>query len=885
MFPNNSTFREINSFYISLSLVLFFILPLVTCPLLGQVVQKKQLTAADYSLWGNLDMDKIAPNEKWVSYKMSYENNVDTLFVRSTFNDKTYCFPSAKQSIFTKDNLFVCYSKEDFVIENLETGNKEIITGVVDYSYSFQYNLLFIQLAGKANKNKLIIRFPNGKVISEIPDVSKFSLSPVGNHLIYTISFNNKHSLFLSNLEKVNFAKRLASANENHYDNFTWQKDGRAFGFLSKSNNESIESLFYYILEGDKLFEYDSTRELSFPAGALITDNFFNSIVISDDLQKVFFNIQSRKVPAQNKTDSTVEIWNTNDKWVYPQNQKFGKFDHYPKVLLWKPFSNILEAVSTNDLPSVMLSGKQEYAILSNPKAYEPQFDFEGPRDYYIMNLNTFEKSIFLTRQSGFYLDMIPSPGGKYIAYFKENNWWIYDIISKTHTNITITIGVPFSGKVHALKSDSAFGNPAWTDDEKEILLYDEFDLWAVKPDGSFARRLTRGRESQIKYRIAKIGNKNAYNFMYDGQLLDSYNLEKDIILCAEGEDGKTGFFKWTRNANEKLITYGDSYVDHFSYISKNNNFFYIEQNFNLPPRLIYNKNSSFIKCVFQSNLQHNKFYWGKSELIHFQNSKKQNLKGVLFYPANYKPQKKYPMIVHIYETQSNELHKYCNPTMHNEPGFNAAIFTSLDYFFFMPDIIHENGNVGPSATDCVVEGTKKVIELGLVDSKKIGLVGHSFGGYESAFISNNTNLFATAIASGAITDLKSLFFSIGWNTTKPEMWRFATEQWRLEGKNPLEDPQDFNRNSPLESVINLKIPLLMWCGKEDKTVDWRQSIEYFLALRRLGKKNIMLVYPKEDHTLTNPLNQTDLTERVLQWFGYYLKDEKNIEWINRGMQ
>ena len=129
------------------------------------------------------------------------------------------------------------------------------------------------------------------------------------------------------------------------------------------------------------------------------------------------------------------------------------------------------------------------------------------------------------------------------------------------------------------------------------------------------------------------------------------------------------------------------------------------------------------------------------------------------------------------------------------------------------------------------------------------------------------------------------MYLSIGWNTLRPEMWRFGREQWRFNGKNPMENPEDYNRNSPLESVTSLKIPLLMWCGKEDNTVDWRQSIEYFLALRRLGKKNILLVYPKEGHTLTNPINQEDLSNKVLQWFGHYLKDEKMDDWIEKGMQ
>ncbi|MEL1254084.1 prolyl oligopeptidase family serine peptidase [Flavobacterium sp. DGU38] len=866
-------------------LVLFFILPLVACPLWGQVVQKKQLTEADYHLWGELYLDKIAPNEKWVSFKMNYASGQDTLFVRNTTGTITYHFPLADQSVFTKDNLFICQIKEDLHTLNLQTGKKDIIPQVSEYSYSFSNNLLLLFKISSQNKSTLILKSPLGKTQREIADVTKFSLSPDGRQLIYNLFDNGKNSVLLTDLKNPAISKLLLTGGQQNYNNFTWQKEGKAVAFYAKSDSRSIESLLFYNLENDKLFELNPDKEPGLPVGSSIVDHSMNNIVIADDLQKVFFYLKTTLKPEISQTDSKVEIWNTNDKWIYPQEQVFGNFEQRAKVFLWQPMLKKSTPITTNELPAIMLSGNKQYAVLSNPKAYEPQFDFEGNRDFYAMNLNTYEKSIFLSGQSGFYLDLVPSPGGRYIAYFKKKNWWVYDLELKTHTDLTSKIGVSFAGKVHALKSDSAFGNPGWSDGDSEILLYDDFDIWAIKADGSSAKRLTQGRELGIKYRIAKKSNISLGRFIYDGQILDNYDLTKQMILQAEGADGKEGYYSWNKSTGEKPIFYDDSYMDQINYSSKKQRFFCMEQKFNMPPRIISKESSSAIKPIFQSNQQHYNYYWGRSELIHFQNSKKQNLKGVLYYPANFNPQKKYPMIVNIYETQSNDLHKYSNPTLYNEPGYNPALFTSQGYFLFLPDIVHENGNVGPSSTDCVVAGTEKVLELGLVDSQKIALMGHSFGGYETVFIANHTPLFATAIASGAITDLNSMFYSVGWNTMKPEMWRFATEEWRLDGKTPLANREDFDRNSPLESIDKLQIPLLMWSGKEDTQVDWHQSIEYYLALRRLGKKSIMLLYPKEGHSLTNPINQKDLTTRVLQWFAYYLKDDKTTEWINNGMQ
>ena len=240
-------------------------------------------------------------------------------------------------------------------------------------------------------------------------------------------------------------------------------------------------------------------------------------------------------------------------------------------------------------------------------------------------------------------------------------------------------------------------------------------------------------------------------------------------------------------------------------------------------------------------------------------------------------------MVVHIYEMQSSRLHRYVNPSMETQSGLNEILFTLNDYFVFMPDIVHENENVGPSTLDCVVAGTKKIIDMGMIDVKKIALMGHSFGGYETAFVINHTNLFATAIASGGITDLSRFYWNISNNTGRPEMWRFGKGHlWRMSDKTPISHRADFERNSPLSSVENLSIPLLMWTGKEDTQVDPKESTSYYMALRRLGKKGVFLQYPKEGHTLLDPVNQKDLTERILQWFDYYLKGGQPAEWITK---
>ncbi|WP_433836307.1 alpha/beta hydrolase family protein [Flavobacterium anhuiense] len=141
--------------------------------------------------------------------------------------------------------------------------------------------------------------------------------------------------------------------------------------------------------------------------------------------------------------------------------------------------------------------------------------------------------------------------------------------------------------------------------------------------------------------------------------------------------------------------------------------------------------------------------------------------------------------------------------------------------------------------------------------------------------------MFATAVASGAITDLVSYYHTVG-SFGRPNIWRFEAEQWNM--GSPHQIPELYRANSSIFHADKIDKPLLLWSGKNDPQVDMRQSQEFYLALRRLRKKSIMLLYPNEGHILLDKKNQKDITIRTLQWFNYFLKDEITSDWISFGV-
>ncbi|MFH7000967.1 S9 family peptidase [Flavobacterium bizetiae] len=859
---------------------LVFVLQLVACSLWGQVLQKKPLTSKDYSKWADTYSDKISPDAKWVSYSTYYQNGTDTLFIRNVKSLKTYSFASADQGFFITPVYFIFKSEKGLHVLNLDNGGQRIIPGVLQHVYSQTSGKLLILVGGKAKQDTLLIKDPQGIKEQRIAGVNEFVMDPTGRNVLFSAGNGADHSVNILELSGKKQTKVLYSGPA-PFSNLVWQKQAKALAFTQKLPDDPLGStLYFYNLATNKLFFSLRSNLDKFLSDSLLIPTVSYQLKISDDMQRVFFGLQ-RRAQDSAKTDA-VQLWNANAKWIYTTEQQQKPFQgNY--LGLWYPEQDHYRLISDDTLPQFMLTGDQKHAIISNTKQYEPQYVREGPRDYYLLDLASGKKELFLKKHSDSFLLTIPSPDGKRIAYFKEKNWWIYDISQKTHTNITKNIGASF---LHYIvpNDDEAYENLGWTLKGDQILLCDQYDIWAISNDGLSYRRLTHGREIQTRFKLAGYSRIILGKLNYDGWILDPVDLDKGLLLQASDINGGKGFYKWSSKSNDKLIYSSSTSLSQIAQATSDGTFIYMEQSYDLPPRLMVktpgDKNP---KIILQSNLQHQQFHWGGEELISYTNEKGIALKGILYYPAQYDSQKKYPMIVNVYETFSQFLHTYIKPTEFDAAGFNISTYTTQGYFVLLPDISYQVGDPGISAADCVVAATRSIIARGLVQADRIGIIGHSFGGYEASFIITQTSIFKAAVAGAPITDLNSHYLSVGL-FGKPQMWRFESHNFRM-GKSLFEDRKGYRRNSPIEHVQHCNTPLLLWSGGQDDNVEPQQSMEFYLALRRLEKKNIMLIYPKEGHDIENSKNQKDLSERIHQWFDYHLKDETAPEWIEKGLK
>ena len=848
---------------------------LLCFPLMGKAQSKRALTAADYHLWSTLRARTISDKGQWASYLLQYESKKDTLFIKSTTSGKTHAFPRGIAGQFNGEQWFGCKMHDTLALQNLVTGELHYTPKVTHFAFTANRRYLLQFLKQSGDNSQLVIKDMKNRTVERIAGISSWKLDATGNALLFCSDSVKKYTVGMLHLGNTIVKHTIVSDSSIGFQNLSWR--GKIIAFMQAGITNA--KLFYYDTGEKKLFVFDTEHREDFPKEMQIAVRN-NQIMLSKDGERLFFEVEENAVKPET-TKTTVQIWNAADKLLYPNKHLFGTPAQRQKLAVWWPKSNRFMQITNRKLPEGVLNGDFTYAISYDPLAYEPQSNYDGKRDLYITELLTGKTKLMLEKQSGDVFTLLMSPQGKYVSYTKDKNWWVYDIARQTHTNITKNLPVSFFNERHDKPSDAmAYGNPGWTTNDQSILLYDEFDIWEVSPDGFTRVRLTHGREKGISFRIKPINPEHeSINEPHDLRT-GEFDLDNQWILEAnEKSTGSSGYYLWNKREGEKALVWEAKKTNQFIKAAYSDAFLYVEQSYECAPRLLFKPDfKTAASEVIQSNMQQQHYYWGKAEQIHYTVNEKK-LSGVLIYPAHFQIGKHYPMLVSIYQRQFQYFHDYINPSIFEEGGFNISNFSTQGYFVLLPDIVFDVGEVGKSATSCVLAATDAVLAKGLVDPKKIGLIGHSFGGYATGFIITQTDRFATAVAGAAWTDLVSTYLYIGGNYLKPDFWRSEYDQLRI-GKSLFEDTDSYLRNSSVLHAAKVKTPLLSWTGAEDRHVNYYQSIEYYLALRRLGKTHTMLIYPEEGHALLKEQYQIDLTKRIQEWFGHYLKNEPLMPWM-----
>ncbi|GAB2631486.1 S9 family peptidase [Belliella aquatica] len=616
------------------------------------------------------------------------------------------------------------------------------------------------------------------------------------------------------------------------------------------------------------------------------------SIKSISDLQKAIAKADSTKSkPSSSNDDLTkpdMTIWHWQDARLQSRQQVLENQDkNYSFWAMYDIKSSKHTALQDSSMKELTLMPKEKYALGADLSAYELDINLDGQnyRDIYLVDLSTGDKKMLFEK---FYLPSYSSfprssPDGTKMMYGFDGHYYIYDLAKGTKTNITESLPTTFVDVEddHNV-TKPLHGSLGWSHDSNYVLLRDGWDIWQVplNPKEKAINLTKNGKSEKIRYQS---------RFVLDDEE-KGYDWKKTQYFRTYGEKSKkSGIVKIDPSksglqAGVKTLIWEDANINRFSKAKSADVFYFTKENFNKPTEFFLTDSQISKQTQITENTPDaGKYLWSSgAKLIDYISDKGDSLQGALFLPANYQEGKKYPTIIYYYEKLSQTLHNYNAPGF-SGTGWNPNIYTSNGYAVFIPDIVYTMDDPGMSAVWCVLPGVKEAIKSGVIDESRMGLHGHSWGGYQTSFLITQTDMFKAAAAGAPLTNMISMYDLIYWNSGGGNMSIFEASQGRFKGA-PWENWESYQRNSPVYHVKNVKTPLLMLHNDKDGAVDFTQGIEYYNALRRLKKPVIMVQYQGENHGLSKLENRKDYSVRMMEFFDHHLKEKDAPDWIASGV-
>ena len=730
-----------------------------------------------------------------------------------------------------------------------------------------------------------------------IPEVTSFDWNKDGSWLAYAVSSTKPEG-------DGAFARRLADGStvtlhsgKGHYSNIAFDSAGRQLAFLSDQaeyDKKVSPYRLYYWKPGDaSATDLVSAATRGMPAGMVVSE--FGGARFSEDGARLYLGT-APPPPAPPepgaKKPIQVDLWNYHENELQPMQQvratQERQQNYRAEVIL---ADRHFVQLASPDLPNVNPGNDAIRAIGTSDVPYQKEISWDATyNDVSLVDLRTGTRKKILEHFGG---GATLSPGGGYVLYFDEpsGQWLTYRVADGARSVLTDRLPVKFFQEGHDTPDlPGSWGSAGWTEGDRSVLLYDQFDIWEVRPDGTGARMVTNGegRRQHLVFRYRPLDSDQAAGGRGGrggGASAEAIPATKPLLLATTNEETRaSGFYRVALEGTavpEKIMMI-DKQVGAPTKAKDADVVVFTEQRFDEFPDLwVSDSTFSAPKKVSDANPQQAEYVWGKAEKVAYTNADGKKLHSILIKPDNFDPSKKYPMIVYIYEQLTDTLHSYHAPA----PGtsINLTRYVSNGYLVLEPDIVYGTGHPGEDAMHCVLPAIRAVADTGIVDEKHIAIQGHSWGGYQIAYMVAHTDIFAAVEAGAAVANMTSAYGGIRWGSGMVREFQYEKTQSRI-GSTPWDDPLDFIDSSPLFSVKNVHTPYLTIANDADDAVPWYQGIEFFTALRRLGKEAYMFVFNGQPHGLRDRDDMKYWTVHMDEFFDHYMLGKPEPDWMTKGV-
>ena len=743
-------------------------------------------------------------------------------------------------------------------------------------------------------------------------NVSDFAFDKAGKWLAFAIDAQDKsgNGLDLRDME-TSVVTPLDSAKAS-YERITWTEKGDGLAALKGTEDKRFKDKVYAVVAftgfgggSPQKSGYDPAADKTFPEGMSISPA--RSPQWTEDLSGVLFGIRTLK-KADPKPDQKAEpttdaaaapaarpapgdegadeekpdlvIWHWQDPRLQSQQQVQEEADkNFNFLSIYRAKDKKFIRLADDDVRSVSLAPKDRWAVGIDVRDYELDASLSGRRyqDVYVIDLQTGARKLALKKARNY---SGPSSDGSKLLYYDDGHYFVYDIASGQSTNITKTVPTSF---INTEDDHNVVKPPlpsiGWTKDGDAVLLSDGWDIWKVPVSGAAVNLTVNGRKDAVRYRrILRLDPDERGFDLSVPRYVDMFGEFTKKGGVARLEPGRTGV---------QPLVFDDAAFSRLAKAKRADVYLYTRETYKDPPDY-YAADGSLKdgRKITALGKQVEAFEWSSgSQIIDYtatlgKGGATKKLQGSLFLPANYQKGTSYPTVVYIYEKLSQGFNQFATPTAN---GFNKSVYTSNGYAVLEPDITYRVNDPGMSAVWCVTPAVKAAIATGVVDAKHVGLQGHSWGGYQTAFLVTQTNMFAAAVAGAPLTNMVSMYSLIYKNTGGTNQAIFESSQGRFLG-GYWDNWDAYYRNSPVNFAKNVTTPLIILHNDKDGAVDFTQGVEYYNTLRRMGKKVVMLEYPGENHGLAKPANQQDYTVRMKEFFDHQLMGKPAPDWWTKGV-
>jgi len=860
--------------------------------------QKPTLDSNAYQKWQSVKNESISNNGEYVSYVINNEPlNSSTVVLKAIRRGWEMKIPDVNNVKFTSDSqraIFLAKNDSLYIVK-LGGTTETVIPSV---------SMFTIPTRGRGNV--MIYRTrndPKGLVLynlsrgngSNFENVNNFVLSDDEKVLVMQIGTtnNNKH---VQSLKYLNLSRG-------------WSKTiWRGVGILQIEMCESTKDVAFTV---DETLGRESSRFCFYykngnnNAVSLFSDSLIGQLYngkirylssFSGDGSSLYFNI-AEQAGSNKKTDSLpialpLNVWSYLDEKL----QSAQKLEKLGSPLIGDPDFSCVIDVNTRRISRIEHEGEitignrhSDLPLVMNLKKgaemTESRWNRTSKVSVFLDNLKT-GKRIGLDKFGG--LSGPISPCSKYFIFGNGKDYFSYEIASGNYINITSGIKANWLDYNRSDLIETQRGVAAWLKNDEGVLIYDRFDIWLVDPKGKKKpRNITNGYGSK----------NNIIFYLALPEYLDrGVDEDASLILNAFNLTTKdNGFYRknLTRLGDPISLFMGryifDIIDNPYSHWSNRpikardaNGYIVRRMSATESSNIFYTKD--FKNFLRLSGVYPEKDYnWYRTELHSWKSLDGRLLQGILYKPENFDSTLKYPVIFNYYEKKTYDLNACLKPDYLSAGAeINIPTYVSNGYLVFTPDIEYEIGNPMQGAVNSVVSAAEYLSKFRFVNPTKMGIQGFSFGGIQTNFVVSHSNIFAAACSGAALSDFVS-----GYGSVQP-MGGSLQAVYEKGGQNrmgaPLwEIPEKYIKNSSIFSVGKVTTPLLMMHTTNDAVCPFSQALEFFTALRRLGRKAWLLEYTDDNHSIRGH-SEVDFSIRMKQFFDHYLKDKPAPVWMTRGI-